>query len=465
MRRSISVPLPALLCSLLLLLGSGCAPAISSPAATAEASSMHAAEAPATGTVSSEAWAAAIYKACGARKGEVKSTCYEGELLSLLGAEGVGTAMAVLDLLGRHDGDVQHLGHVFAHGIGIAAYTSREEVGSVFAQCTPVHQSGCYHGVIQAYFSDLTASSPHPRVTAEETNQLCVAYRDAGASRWLLFQCAHGMGHGLVALHDRDLPRALEGCDLLNDSWEREGCYGGAFMENLVHATMPHHGPSTGAHGAAHETANSESAAAHAAHVDHGHEHAEHHHAEAVAERTPFRALDPADPHHPCSAIGARYQNACYTMQTSAVLFYSNGNVAAGVELCETAPTDVQHTCYGSLGRDISAYTNGRPSGAIEKCALAPEPHRPWCYVGFAKHRVDLTADAADGLAFCRQVPKAQSRVRCFEAVGEQIEILEFELPRREALCHGLDERDAQACRRGAGLPEASAASRPTTTR
>lgn len=439
---------------------------------------MHAVEAASAGTAGSQA--DAIYRTCGARKGEGKSACYEGELLSLLRTEGVVTAMEVLDQLGRRDADVQHLGHVFAHGIGIAAYTTREEVGSVFAQCTPIHQSGCYHGVIQAYFADLTASSHHPQVTVEEMNQLCSDYRDVGASRWLLFQCAHGMGHGLVALHDRDLPRALEGCDLLSDSWEREGCYGGAFMENLVHATMPHHGPGSAGHGAAPETANSKltvahavhaprsaasgGASAHSGHADHGNEHAEHHQ-ERAAERTPFRALDPADPHHPCSAVGARYQNACYAMQTSAVLFYSNGNVAAGVELCETAPSDVRHTCYGSLGRDISAYTNGKPSAAIEKCALAPQPHRPWCYVGFAKHRVDLTADAADGLAFCRQVPEPQSRIRCFEAVGEQIAILEFELPRREALCYGLDERDAQACRHGAGLREVSPAARPSTTR
>jgi len=82
------------------------------------------------------------------------------------------------------------------------------------------------------------------------------------------------MGHGLTMLYAHDLPRALTDCDMLSDGWDRESCYGGAFMESVINATAPHH-PAT-------------MLAAHS-----------HHHMAA----TTFKALDPADPLYPCSIM------------------------------------------------------------------------------------------------------------------------------------------------------------------
>src|SRR5438094_8385415 len=172
------------------------------------------------------------------------------------------------------------------------------DIRRAFTDCTEIFQSGCYHGVIQAYFERARA------VDAAGVNALCGPYV---ADQWLRFQCVHGAGHGLTMFYDHDLPRALAGCDLLGEAWDRESCYGGAFMENVVNATAPHH----------------------AAHALHSHA-AAHDHGAAP----PFKALDPTDLQYPCSIVAQRYLVACYNMQTSVMLFFTHRDMATAARGC-----------------------------------------------------------------------------------------------------------------------------------
>src|SRR5439155_16625876 len=116
---------------------------------------------------------------------------------------------------------------------------------------------------------------------------LCAVYRGTSGSRWLLFQCLHGAGHGLDMHFGHALGPALAACAGLSDSWERESCFGGAFMENLMHAIEPQHPASR-------------LAAAH--HIEAGE-----------------RAIDPLDPLYPCSVVASTYRKSCYLLQTSAI--------------------------------------------------------------------------------------------------------------------------------------------------
>jgi len=234
---------------------------------------------------------------CRAAAGDAQMDCYDAFLVPLVASHGVRTTMGALHVLGTRDDQVRADGHVYAHAIGIAAgRAGRADVGRAFADCNEIFQSGCYHGVIQAYFEDVRA------VDTATANRLCSAFRSPSADQWLRFQCVHGMGHGLMMVYDHDLPRALTGCDLLSEGWDRESCYGGAFMENVVNATQPHH----------------------AAHALHSHA-AAHTHGAAPA----FKALDPNDLQYPCSIVGQRYLVACYNMQTSVMLYFTHGDMAA----------------------------------------------------------------------------------------------------------------------------------------
>jgi len=346
--------------------------------------------------------------------------CYDGFLVPLVAAHGVRTALGTLNVLGTRDAQLRADGHVYAHAIGIAAgRAGRADVGRAFASCTEIFQSGCYHGVIQAYFEDVRA------VDTAAANGLCSSFRSPSADQWLRFQCVHGMGHGLMMVYDHDLPHALAGCDLLSEGWDRESCYGGAFMENVVNATAPQH----------------------SAHVLHSHAAA---HAHGAAP--PFKALDPSDLQYPCSIVAQRYLVACYNMQTSVMLYFTHGDMAATARSCGDAPQPLRPVCYQGMGREVSAWSHQDHHEAIRMCSFASAEYQPWCHVGVVKNFIDLTARPNDGIAYCRSVTGAANRRKCYEAVGEQIGTLRNNPTEREAACGPVAAPYRDACRYGARL-------------
>ncbi|MGH7702729.1 MAG: hypothetical protein ACREMO_06520, partial [Gemmatimonadales bacterium] len=307
----------------------------------------------------SAAIAAQAYAQCGQLALDDKEKCYERILLTLVAQDKVRLAMGSLHLIGERDVDVSHFSHQYAHGIGIASYTPDQEVGTVFRNCTEVYQSGCYHGVIQAYFMS------RPQVDAKDVAALCVDFTQSGADQWLRFQCVHGMGHGLTMFYDHDLPRALTGCDLLEKPWDRESCYGGAFMENVVGTSMPHH----------HAGASS------AAGMEHDGQMADHDHAGMQMDKPmapKFKPRDPKDPYYPCSVVGGKYLDACYGMQTSIMLEMNRRDFGATAKTCDGAPAAWRFTCYQSLGTNISGETMGNNGRALQLCELGNPRYQPW---------------------------------------------------------------------------------------
>jgi hypothetical protein len=440
-------PLRGLAPCLVFLLAWACAP--SAPPASAPGDGHAHAEAPAAGTP--DALAAAAVARCGRLAAQRKQGCYDEALQAVLRSQGVRPAMEALNGVAARDRDVKRDAHVFAHGIGIAAYGGPDSVGAVFARCTPEHQSGCYHGVVQAYFVD--ARRAGGEVSAAQANALCRDYRGEagqGGDRWLQFQCAHGMGHGLVMFHGHDLPAALQGCDLLESGFERETCYQGAFMENVVNAIMPHHPAATLGHGDAAAGGHGAHGGGHDAHGGHG---AHAGHGAGAAPAAAFKALDPDDLLYPCSVMAERYWSACYSMQTSVILHYTKQDVARAAQECGRVPERMRTTCFVSLGRDISGMTTQDRARSREKCALVGDAaDRAWCHVGAATNMLNVTARAEDGIAYCRELPGTEDKTRCYEQVGGQLLVLVAADPGREEACRSAEPAYVDACRRGARL-------------
>lgn len=379
-----------------------------------------------------------------------KQECLETALTSVITPAGVDKAMGALSILAKRDTDVADDGHVYAHGIGIAAYRDAQTVGETFARCTAEFQSGCYHGVIQAYFADSRGGDAG--VSPAKLNGLCEPYRSP-EKRWLEFQCAHGIGHGLMAVESHDLLRALDSCDLLNQQFDREACWGGAYMENVVNATQPHHMHVTRvADVAAHDS--SRAMGGHDMAAMAGHDMgsmpgmAGMHHDEAQT----FKALDPNDPLYPCDVVKEQHRRACYLMQTSAILFRNKGDFRDAAAQCAKAPEEYRSTCYISLGRDANSWAREIPQRAIGYCSAAPAEGLPYCIVGVVKNIVDVSSNPRDGMDFCKQAPDA-SKPACYNAVGQEIGLLNATFPGRETACRAGDSGYLAECRRGAGLP------------
>ena len=452
-------------CAAVSMAASQCAsPKNSSSSAAARADSPTVGRlAPATFTRQSTPEEIAAWAKQGCGRASNKDQCLEQALTSVLGSAGVDKAMAALLILSKEDQDVARDGHVLAHGIGISAYKSPETVAQTFALCTTDFQSGCYHGVIQAYFADDRGGQGG--VTAAKLNGLCQPYRSPD-KRWLEFQCAHGIGHGVMAVESHHLLKALDSCDLLSDRFEKEACWGGAFMENVVNATQPHHKSVTqvasadghAGHGGDHHAPTPAPATAtDSAHAAAGHGAAGHDSTAAGGHgghgaAPAFKALDPEEPLYPCTVVKEHHRPACYLMQTSAILFANNGNFRDAARQCERTPQAYRNICWVSLGRDANSWGRGSRESAIAYCTAAPEAGQPFCIVGVVKNIVDVTADPRDGLSFCRTVPD-NTKPACFNAVGQQIALLQPTTPGREQACRAAAAGYVPECRRGAGLP------------
>lgn len=357
-----------------------------------------------------------IAERCRSKTKDDRQDCYLKGLEARLEESGVAGAMATLKALAANDTKIDREGHVYAHGVGIKGYLRAKEVPATFGQCPTDFASGCGHGVIQAYLESQQS------LDSTALNGLCAPYRGQGEVRWQLFQCVHGIGHGLVMMYRGELPQALGDCDRLESGWDRDSCYGGAFMENIMRVTAPHH-PAT------------ELAAGH-----------EHHQA--------FKALDSTDLLYPCSIVENRYHRACYEIQTAAILHFTKGKVDKASAACDTAPETMRPTCYTSLGRDISSKALRDPGRTLRYCRQTGEHHRPWCYFGAAKALIDWEASPTAGIAFCARLGEDPGAPLCFRAVGEQIAALEAALTERERICGTAARPEAiAACRWAAAVP------------
>ncbi|HEV3052241.1 MAG TPA: hypothetical protein VGX50_18165, partial [Longimicrobium sp.] len=335
-----------------LLLAAACGPSVSSAGAPGAAPPVEASTRlePVEWTAQSPAgqiaeWA---YRGCRRAPGG-KIPCLERTLVSLIDQAGIARSMEVLDTLVNMDGEVRDNGHPLAHGLGISAYRGPQTMAATFAACPNSQMSGCPHGVIQGYFLDISGQGR--QIGAAELDALCAPHK---SSAFIHFQCGHGMGHGLMAIHGNHLPTALQSCDQVTDDFIRESCYGGAFMENVMHVTHPHQ--TAGGHaqtqGGGHAEADAHAghgnaSAAPDAHVGHGG-------AQGLSHGE-WKGLDRADPHYPCSVMESKYLDACYGMQTSAVLYFTNADVGATARVCDTAPQAFKTRCFMSLGRDVVA--------------------------------------------------------------------------------------------------------------
>jgi hypothetical protein len=457
MRLRCTLALLAAGCAALL---SGCTPA---PRSTGPSPAVEEAEVPApqvTWDSASAPDSIARWARRGCRGGvSTRRDCVERRLRLVIEQAGVGKAFEALELIAAPGGDEALISeaHGLAHGLGIAAYPGPERLAEVFAQCPFTQISGCHHGVIQGYFLDLQARNV--KVGTPELDALCQPHRGTGTR---FGQCAHGLGHGVMAFANHRLPAALEMCDEVSDGFVRDACYGGAFMENIVGATHPEHTAET--HAALGQKAGAP-AAAHGEHAGHegmaADEHAGHGAAAGgdghAAHAEPWKALDRDDPLYPCNAVGEKYWAQCYLIQTSSILFFNGGNMAKTAETCRAAPETMVPVCYRSLGRDITSYASRDPGRTEKLCASAGEASYTECIVGASLSLTDVRADPADGMALCRVVAAAETKSRCYFAVGGTARTLPTEAA-RDRLCATSEEGYAAECRRGAGLPARAAA-------
>jgi hypothetical protein len=277
------------------------------------------------------------------------------QLTAEVQAHGTKAGMDLLEKLTNENPDANRDQHALVHELGKASYAYHNgDVQKALAECDTRFWSGCYHGTLQAYFGALSD------VTSSHMNSLCPAPEKGARDNFLRYNCLHGAGHGLAIKFDYDIAKSLAHCDLLKGpNWDRESCYGGVFMENIVSFQQHHHDGKGG-----------------------------------------FITKD--DLHYPCSVVTAKYGNSCWQIQTSAILTLADYRWETAFAECDKA-NDFRETCLESVGRDISGFSQRKHEGIAKLCALGAEAQQWPCQRGAIKDMVFHVAQAEPGYRFCNQ--------------------------------------------------------------
>ncbi len=282
--------------------------------------------------------------ACRRFVNEARRTCYSQLLSERLKQHGVADAVATLDNLAARDVDVAEHAHEFAHGLGIEAYGTSTDIVGTFAACGDGFSSGCRHGVIQAYFES------REKVTQPEVEALCQPFKSPGASRWVLFQCVHGMGHGLTMLYAHDL---LYPCSIMADRY-LHACYQmqTSVMLNLNHGNMEDAAKSCELAPATVRPVCFQSLG---------------------RDITSYTSRDPQKTADMCNKAAEPYRPSCYFGAAKALVDWT-ATTDAALAFCRIVGHEAGGpTCYQALGEEIATLLASGPERE-EQCQRAQEP-------------------------------------------------------------------------------------------
>lgn len=288
--------------------------------------------------------------------------------------------------------------HQEAHQIGRVAYGLY--AAGAFQRGEASCHAGYYHGAMEAFLQEQGT-----RNLAADIDALCKSFE----TRFGRFQCLHGVGHGVMAYEDYDLPKALDTCARLKGRYAQGACQEGAFMENVVAAQ------GLGA---------------------------------LRAHKTKWVSQDP---HFPCNAIrqDPALQFHCYQMQTSWMLTLYHYDFERVAEECVKTRGDMVPVCFKSLGRDIAAQTLRKPGEIVARCDRVPRVKDSYdqCIAGAVNVIVDFWGGKLGDQAteLCRLVP-APSKGTCYAVVASRL-VDVFRTPvERRRVCEGFEPPYQRLC-------------------
>lgn len=247
--------------------------------------------------------------------------------------------------------------HQLTHVIGNTAATLyKNDVAKAFISGDSFCWSGYYHGVVEHVVEH---DSEEKFINKADT--LCSLIPGKERYSFDYYNCVHGVGHGLMGLKENELFQALPLCDKLSGDWEKQSCYGGVFMENIM-----------------------------------------------VDNRTHFaKYLKKDDLMYPCDTVDTKYKLQCYLMQTSYALTETNYDFKNAFHLCANVEEDFQDTCAQSIGRDASGNSVSNAQKTVEHCSLANNDRQERnCITGAVKDFISYFHGDTQAQALCNTFPK-----------------------------------------------------------
>ncbi len=178
-----------------------------------------------------------------------------------------------------------------------------------------------------------------------------------------------------MTLVQDELFEALQLCLRLEDEWDKESCYGGVFMQNIMSDLAPGH---------------------------------------------KSKYLKPEDTLYPCNAVDNTFKSQCYGMQTSYILANNGYNFEETFAACESIEPEFKSTCFISIGRDASGSTVSDPRQTENNCRKAKTDQQlSGCVTGAVKDFISYYHSDTQGKGFCALFSDAPVIMNdCFSTVS-----------------------------------------------
>jgi hypothetical protein len=305
--------------------------------------------------------------------------CYQERYQGLV--QGSGVEAAFTELKSEYDKNefIKAQCHQITHVIGRAATDVYGDIPNTYSKGDNFCWSGYYHGAMEA-----TVAKIGPDKILNEADTICAPLGEGDQKHsFYHYNCVHGLGHGFMGVQNNELFESLEVCDTMTDDWERESCYSGAFMENIMAKDNPSH---------------------------------------------PSKELRADEPLYPCTEVEKKYKPQCYLMQTSYALETLGNDFQKVFELCGTVESEFRPTCYQSLGRDASGITSSDVDRTNANCMLGEDYEaRSNCVIGAAKDFISYYSRDTEAKELCDSFD-ADLRKVCLKTAEEYFVI--FEEPR-----------------------------------
>jgi mono/diheme cytochrome c family protein len=324
--------------------------------------------------------------------------CYRQAFGNLAYQHGPQAALAVLATDSRTIAGVTADCHQIAHAIGHAGLAYyHNNPAEALAHGGMTCNSGYYHGVIELSIAGLPRSK-----VVQIARGLCTS-PSVTKETFLLYQCVHGLGHGLMIYSGDDLFYSLHVCDQLTTSFDQVACTGGVYMQNLATGMVS------------------------------------------------SRFLKQNDPIYPCDAVSKRHKYYCYLQVTERILQVVGYNWPKVAAWCRRSEPGWVATCFQSYGRDASGSSQYRPRQTLALCADAGNMAGE-CIYGAARDYGNNFAGGREAAQLC-QLSATRYRARCYEGIGTILGALHrYEAGRRAACAAVTPPRYRRACLRGAAV-------------
>jgi hypothetical protein len=326
-----------------------------------------------------------------------EQTCFEQAFGNLAYYEGPRTALSRFDEF-IAEGDPSC--HRIAHAIGAASLVRyRGNVARTFAEGSSSCFSGYYHGVLERALVSVRSNDPDR--LGNVARGLCDD-PDVLVSRWMAYQCFHGLGHGLMITTGYGLPTSLDACERIETYLDRTSCKGGVFMENI-----------------------------------------------SSSYGVKSRWVRDDDPVYPCNAVDRNDKITCYGMVTSRILRVDGLDWENAAEICSGVESAFVKTCFRSLGRDISGQTHREPQEIVELCAVTrPYDAEGACISAAAMDMVSNFTSGTQAAVLCETAAVAL-RGECFFSIGAVMGRFTDDAARHEDDCLALSAEYAAQCVEG----------------